>query len=87
MIVRFSHWHNSWEPAYLLTNAKEAIEEYNSDRAMKLIEESRLSVEKTAKDTYNRGLRTRAVRKRGEINTASAYIYPLSVLLNTLTIQ
>jgi hypothetical protein len=83
----FSHWHNSWEPAYLLTNAKEAIGEYNSDRAMKLIEQSRLSVEKTAKDKYNRGLRTRAVRKRGEINTASAYIFPLSVLLNTLTIQ
>jgi hypothetical protein len=83
----FSHWHNSWEPAYLLTNAKEAIEEYNAGKAIKAIEESRLGVEKTAKDTHNRTRRKHIIRNRGEVNTASAYIHPLNVLFNTLTIQ
>jgi hypothetical protein len=83
----FSHWHNSWEPAYLLTNAKEAIEEYNAGKAIKSIEQSRLGVEKTAKDTHNRTRRKHIIRNRGEVNTASAYIHPLNVLFNTLTIQ
>jgi hypothetical protein len=83
----FSHWHNSWEPAYLLTNAKEAIDEYNVGRAIKDIEQTRLSVEKVAKDTYNRDRRRRNTRQRGEVNTASAYIHPLNVLFNQLTIQ
>ena len=32
-----SHWHNTWEPAYLLTNAKEAIDEYNVVELLKLL--------------------------------------------------
>jgi hypothetical protein len=83
----FSHWHNSWEPASLLTNAKEVIDQYTVGRAIKDIEQTRLSVEKVAKDTYNRNRRRRTIRQRGEVNTASAYIHPLNVLFNQLTIQ
>jgi hypothetical protein len=82
----FSHWHNSWEPAHMLTNAKEVIQEYNIDKAIKSIEETRLDVEKVAKNTSHRGARGVHRRRRGEVNTASAYIHPLNVLFNQLTI-
>ena len=70
-----------------MINAKEYIEQFEAAKAEKLRVEEQLRSQQVAKGKYKGVKLRRSPRKRGEQVTASAYIHPLNVLLQSLTIS
>jgi hypothetical protein len=83
----YSAYNNTWEPVEHLMNAREYIEEFEAAQAEKKRIEDELHARQKAKGKHRGRIPTRrSTRTRGGLSTASAYIHPLNVLLQSLTI-
>jgi hypothetical protein len=83
----YSAYNNTWEPVEHLMNAREYIEEFEAAQAenKRIVDE--LHARQRAKGKHRGRIPTlRSTRTRGGLPTASAYIHPLNVLLQSLTI-